>query len=141
MRSGRDLMKIALLLVAGIAGVSVVWYWWTRYQQQQLARIRSGQGFEEFAAYFPTENYPRDRLHEVYTYLQKLQFIKNFPVDPNDDLDKVYGLWDEDLDDAVSELAEQWRKKPPAEVDLEGYPPVRTVADLVRLLSRLPPRQ
>lgn|SRR5215213_59877 len=128
----------SLLILAGFVGVLVVWYCWLRYRQHQLARMRSGRGFEEFAAYFPAETYPRDNLREVYKYFQGLQFVKNFPVDPNDDLYKVYGLCDEDLDDVVFELAERCRKRAPADADLEGQSPVRTVADLVRFLSRLP---
>ena len=87
---------------------------------------------------FQTESFPRDKLREVYDYFQSWQSVKNFPVDPNDDLYEVYGICDEDLDDAVFELAARWRKKSPADFDLEGHPPIRTVADLVRLLSRLP---
>ena len=121
-----------------IVGILVFWYGWLRYRQKRLARMRSGRGFEEFAAYFPAEMYPRDKLREVYKYLQSLQWVKNFPVDPNDDLCKVYGVCDEDLDDAVLELAERLRKRSPTDADIEGQPPVRTVADLVRFLSRLP---
>jgi len=130
-----------LWIVLGIVGIFVVWYVWARYRQHQLARSRSGRGFEEFAGHFPPESYPRDKLRAVYEYFQSLQFVENFPVDPNDDLYKVYGLADEDLDDAVFELAERYGKKSPTDADLEGQPPVRTVADLVRFLSRLPPAQ
>lgn len=127
-----------LWILAGFAGILVGWYSWARYRQHQLAKARSGRGFEEFAGYFPAERYPRDKLRVVYEYFQGLQWVKNFPVDPNDDLSDVYGLADEDLDDAVFELAERYGKKSPTDADIEGQPPVRTVADVVRLLSRLP---
>ena len=127
-----------LWILAGIVGILCAWYAWSRYRQLQLAKARSGRGFEEFARYFPAESYPRDKLRVVYEYFQNLQFVKNFPVDPNDDLYEVYALCDEDLDDAVFELAERYGKKTPTDAGLEGQPPVRTVADVVRFLSRLP---
>lgn len=77
-----------------------------------------------------------DKLRLVYNYFQSWQSVKEFPVDPNDDLCKVYGIVDDDVDDAVIELASGWRAKLPS--TFEGLQPVRTVADVVRLLHRLP---
>ena len=107
-----------------------------RYREQKLAKTRSGLGFEDFVAYFSGEDIPLYKLREVYNYFQNWQYVKNFPVLPNDDLYKVYGIVDEDVDDAVIELAERWRVKLPATFD--GLEPVRTVGDIVHLLNRLP---
>jgi hypothetical protein len=107
-----------------------------RYREKRLAHSRSGQGFETFIAYFSGEDIPRDKLRLVYEYFQSWQFIKNFPVRPSDNLSKVYGIVDDDLDDALIELAARWRAKLPPTFD--GLPPVRTVADVVYLLHQLP---
>ena len=93
-------------------------------------------GFDDFAAYFAGEQIPRDKLFAVYEYLQGWQSVKDFPVLATDDLCKVYGLCEEDVDDAAIDLAEKWRVVMPA--DFEGVDPVHTVADLVRLLADLP---
>jgi len=107
-----------------------------RYRDQEIARTRSGLGFEDFVAYFSDEGIPLYRLREVYDYFQNWQSVKNFPVLPNDDLYKVYGIYDEDVDDAVIELADRWGAKLPP--TFEGLEPVRTVADIVHLLNQLP---
>ena len=126
------------LLFAGILGTFLAGTRLLRYRDQKLAKTRSGLVFEDFVAYFSGEDIPLYKLREVYDYFQNWQYVKNFPVLPNDDLYKVYGIVDEDVDDAVIELAERWRVKLPATFD--GLEPVRTVGDIVRLLKRLPPK-
>ena len=106
------------------------------YRAKKLARIRRGIGFDQFVAHFSGERIPRDKLFVVYEHLQRWQTVKDFPVLATDDLCKVYGICEEDLDDAVIDLAEKWRVVLPA--DFQGVEPVHTVADLVRLLANLP---
>ena len=122
------------LLLSGIVASVLAGNFFLRKRAQKLADNRRGQGFEEFTAYFSDEDIPRAKLRLVYDYFQKWQSVKNFPVVPNDDLSKVYGIVDDDVDDAVIELADRWRAKLPA--TFEGFPPVRTVADVVHLLNR-----
>ena len=93
-------------------------------------------GFDDFVAYFSGEQIPRDKLFAVYEYLQGWQTVNDFPVAATDDLCKVYGLCEGDLDDTAIELAEKWRVNLPD--DYEGVDPVHTVADLVRFLAGLP---
>ena len=112
----------------------------SRRREQKLARQRRGLGFDEFAAYFKAKDIPRDRLREVYDYFQHWQSVKNFPVQPDDDLYQVYGIVDEDVDDAVIELAKKWRVSLPPDSEWESMGTVRTVADVVRLLSQRPPQ-
>ena len=127
----------AWLLLSGIVAGFLAGNSLLRYREQKLADSRRGQGFEDFATYFSGENIPLNKLHLVYDYFQRWQSVKNFPVHPNDDLYKVYGIVDDDVDDAVIELAGEWRAKLPA--TFEGLRPVRTVADVVHLLHQLPP--
>ena len=124
------------LLLAGIVSAFVTGNWLLRYREQRLAKARTDQGFDEFINYFSSENIPRDKLRDVYEYFQNWQSVKDFPVLPTDDLSRIYGIVDDDIDDAVIELAERWRVRLPA--TFEGLPPVRTVADVVHLLHQLP---
>ena len=127
------------LLLSGIVASFVAGNSLLRYREQKLADSRRGQGFEDFAACFSGENIPLDKLRVVYDYFQRWQSVKNFPVHPNDDLYKVYGIVDDDVDDAVIEMADGWRAKLPATA--KGVRPVRTVADVVHLLHQLPPQE
>jgi len=124
------------VLLAGIAGTFAAGNWLVRRREQQMAKARGGYGFEDFVAHFSRERIPADNLRHVYDYFRNWQSAKNFPVHPNDDLYQVYGIVDDDLDDAMIEMAERWRAKLPAEFD--GLRPVRTVADVVHLLHELP---
>ena len=127
----------ALLIVFGALALILAGNGFTYYRAKKLAQSRRGTGFENFAAYFWAEQIPRDKLRVVYDYLQDWQQpVKDFPVHATDDLYQVYGICDGDLDDAVLELAEKWRVVLPAR--FEGVDPVRTVADLVYLLARVP---
>lgn len=110
-----------------------------RYRDRKIAKKRSGLGFNDFVGYFSGEDIPLYNLRGVYSYFQNWQSVKDFPVSPADDLYKVYGIYDEDVDDAVIELANRWRVKLPP--TFEGLRPVRTVADVVHLLNRLPPEE
>ena len=124
------------LLLLGIVATFLAGDLWLRHREQKMAKVRSGLGFEDFVAYFSGEDIPLYKLREVYEYFQNWQSVKNFPVLPTDDLIKVYGIVDEDLDDAVVELANRWRANLPP--TFEGLGPVRTIADIVHLLNRLP---
>ncbi len=56
---------------------------------------------------------------------------------PEHDLYGVYRIWDEDLDDAVLELAHKCGLKKPTTEAVKDLPPVCNVEDLVRLLAQL----
>ena len=124
------------LLLAGIVTSFLAGNSLLRYREKKLAASRRGQGFEDFVVYFSGEDIPRDKLRHVYDYFQNWQSTKDFPVYPNDDLYKVYGIVDDDVDDAVIEMAGRWRAKLPA--TFEGLRPIRTIADVVYLLRELP---
>jgi len=128
-----------LLVLAVMLGIFLSGNWLLRRRDRRLARKRTGQGFDQFLAYFSGESIPHNKLREVYEYLQSSHSVKDFPVLPTDDLCKVYGICHhEDLDDAVIELAQRWRADLPRFFDLERPAPVRSVADLVHFLARLP---
>ena len=129
-------MRVLLLVLSGFAALFSAATLVHHYRVKRLAKTRRGMGFDDFLAYFAGEQIPRDKLFVVFEYLQEWQSVKDFPVHPTDDLCKVYGMCEEDIDDAVIELAEKWRVLLPAE--FEGIDPIHTVAELVRLLAGLP---
>ena len=129
-------MKPLLLILGIFLVIFLVATYWDRRRVHKIARMRSGQGFNEFVAYFSGEDIPLYKQREVYDYFQDWQGIENFPVHPSDNLIEVYGIYNEDLDEAVIELANRWRAKLPP--TFEGLGPVLTVADVVHLLNQLP---
>jgi hypothetical protein len=130
------MMRAWLVVLGGFAAIVLVAALMFHYRAKRLARKRRGIGFDDFAVYFSSEQIPRDKLFAAYEYLQGWQSVKDFPVLATDDLCKVYGICEEDVDDAVIDLADKWRVALPA--DFAGAGPVNTVADLVRLLANLP---
>jgi len=127
-----------LLVISGVVTTLLVANLVSRHRERKLASQRSGQGFDGFAAYFYGQGIPADKLYEVFNYFQDLQTMKNFPVLPDDDLYEVYGICDEDVDDAVIELAAKWRVRLPPDAEWGSMGTVSTVADIVRLLSQRP---
>lgn len=130
------IIKQLLLIIAVFVVLSLVMVKVNHYRAKKLARLRTGMGFDEFAAYFSGEQIPRDKLYVVYDYLQRWQSVKDFPVLATDDLCKVYSMCDDEVDYAAIDLAEKWHVVLPTE--FEGIDPVHTVADLVRLLAAMP---
>lgn len=129
-------MNQVLVILFAVVVLVLVFAGVNHYRAKKLAKIRKGIDFDDFVAYFSGEQIPRDKLFAVYEYLQKWQSVADFPVLATDDLCKVYGMCEEDLDYAAIDLAEKWHVVLPA--DFEAVEPVNTVADLVRLLAALP---
>ena len=92
---------------------------------------------EGFLQYFSKQGIPDFLSLEVYKYIQDFRGAKDFAVQPADDLYKVYGIWSEDLDDAVLQLAQKIGCPKPTTEDVKDMPPVHTIEDLVWLLFRL----
>lgn len=79
---------------------------------------------------------PAETTEAVAAYLQSLAGDPHFAVRAIDSLYRVYGIADEDLDDAVLFLAGRVGAPPPTTEAVSGSP-VETVADLVLMVSRL----
>ncbi|MGH9874511.1 MAG: hypothetical protein ACRD9S_18810 [Pyrinomonadaceae bacterium] len=108
-----------------------------RIKDAKIARSRVGYGVNDFLEYFSKQQVPGQIALEVYQYFQELQTRPGFPAHPRDDLYKVYGIWHEDLDDAVLELAKKCGCKTPTNELLDGIAPIKSIEDLVRLLVHL----
>ena len=63
-----------------------------------------------------------------------------FPVNLNDSLSSQLRMAGDDLDDTIVEVALRSGRQRPSTKDVAGLEPVKTVRDLVVLVSRLPSR-
>ncbi|MBW4518014.1 MAG: hypothetical protein KME11_22665 [Timaviella obliquedivisa GSE-PSE-MK23-08B] len=129
-------------LLMGVIAVVVFWtaaatgFKW--FQQYRLKRSRKGQNRQSFVRYFIVEGIPEAIAIEVYRYLQKLQLVKNFPVSPEDNIEQVYGLQDEDLTEAIVAIAQICRVPiPPENSPLWSQAHVFSVEDLIRFIDFL----
>jgi hypothetical protein len=129
-------------LLFGVIAVVVVWtaattgFKW--FQQYRLKRSRKGQDRQSFVRYFVVEGIPEALPIEVYRYLQKLQMVKRFPVSPEDNLEQVYGLQDEDLTEAIVEIAQICRTPiPPDSSPIWSQAHIFSVEELIRFIDDL----
>ena len=130
-----------------LAAVSVVFWgslfllwWWSGNQNRSriraLARARAGVSREHFIEHFRDREIPEVILAHVYAFFQGIMAaeVKNFPILPEDEIEKVYLLDMEDLEFEVIEWARKWKLKLP-DAESEHVYPVKTVEDLVKFLS------
>lgn len=129
-------------LLFGVIAIVVLWtvaatgFKWL--QQYRLKRDRRGQDRQSFVRYFIVEGIPEALVIEVYRYLQKLQLVRGFPVSPADNMAQVYGLQDEDLTEAIVEIAQICRVPiPPENSPLWSQAHIFSVEDLIRFIDFL----
>ncbi len=129
-------------LLMGVIAIVVIWtaastgFKWLK--QYQLKRSRKGQNRQSFVRYFVVEGIPEALAIEVYRYLQKLQMVKGFPVSPEDNMEHIYGLQDEDLTEAIVEIARICRVfVPPENSPLWNQAHIFSVEDLIRFIDFL----
>lgn len=82
--------------------------------------------------------YPEVLLAQVYTYLAERHgaMEPHYIVNPGDDLDRVYGLVDLDLEDAVLVIADRAGARLPRSNELDALKTrVRSVDDLLKYLE------
>jgi len=91
----------------------------------------------EFVRHFSRQGVSDAVSLEVYDYFRQMREGADAVVRPEHDLYGVYRIWNEDLDDAVLELARKCGLKRPTTEAVKDLPPVRRVEDLVRLLAHL----
>jgi hypothetical protein len=129
-------------LLFGVIAIAVIWtaattgFKWLK--QYRLKRSRRGQDRHSFARYFVVEGIPEALVIEVYRYLQKLQLVRGFPVSPEDNIEHIYGLQDEDLTEAIVEIAQICRIPIPpgnSPVWMQAY--IFSVEDLIRFIDVL----
>jgi len=129
-------------LLMGVIALVVLWtaaatgFKWLK--QYRLKRSRKGQNRQSFVRYFVVEGVPEALVIEVYRYLQKLQLVKGFPASPEDNLEQVYGLRDENLTEAIVDIVKVCRIPiPPENSPLWVQAHIFSVEDLIRFIDFL----
>lgn len=107
-----------------------------RIRARRMARERAGESFRDFAAQFSGQGIENEVLLAVYRHFQTVmrRDVEHFPVRPGDEIARVYGVVDDDLDDAIKELLTGRELPTPTTL----LPRVKTVGDLVRLVASRP---
>lgn len=124
---------IALVVLWTAAATGFKWL-----KQYRLKRSRKGQNRQSFVRYFVVEGIPEALATEVYRYLQKLQLVKGFPASPEDNLEQVYGLRDENLTEAIVDIVKVCRIPiPPENSPLWVQAHIFSVEDLIRFIDFL----
>ena len=124
---------IALVVLWTAAATGFKWL-----KQYRLKRSRKGQNRQSFVRYFVVEGVPEALVIEVYRYLQKLQLVKGFPASPEDNLEQVYGLRDENLTEAIVDIVKVCRIPiPPENSPLWVQAHIFSVEDLIRFIDFL----
>lgn len=98
---------------------------------------KSEDNKENFIKYFSEQGISVSLALSVYIDIYQRHLFKR-PVKPDDDLYKIHGIVDEDLDDLVLETAEANNLKIPLNTNY-WQKPIITVEDLIQCLSSFSP--
>jgi hypothetical protein len=95
--------------------------------QRRLMSERQQYGLSDFIQYFGREP---NLAEEVWNAVAREAMVEDFRPKPEDDLLKVFGLADGDLDDLVQGILERCGCRVPMPAETGDMPPVHTVEDL-----------
>jgi hypothetical protein len=126
-----------LILLLGSVAVLLTVNSFLHHKERKVKKMRTPNSLEDFIEFFSRKGIPQHILVNVYRYFQDWQGEKDFPVRPIDDLYKVYGICDDDIDDTIDDLAESCGCKIPDAEDVKDMPHIRTVEDVTYVLFRL----
>lgn len=102
-----------------------------RQRAAMLARPSLSRG--EFVACFPGSE---REAEVVFDALRPQIFVEGFSPHPDDDLDRIYELALEELEDVVLDTFQSLGYPVPSPKDTVELPPVKSVRDAVQFLSR-----
>ena len=91
---------------------------WIRVRTRRIAASRPGENFDTFHSSFAADDIPAEILQVVYAECQEWcsDAVAAFPVRAADNISRIYGLVDEDLEYAVLDVVQELdRQLPPAE--------------------------
>ena len=103
-------------------------------QAYLIRRNRKDDKRGDFIDHFVSEGISEPVALSVYKYLQNWMGFDDFPVRPQDNIVKIYGIVDEDMDELIIEIAEANNLVVPDEPD-EEQEPIATVEDLIRFIA------
>ncbi len=118
------------LFLSIVRGGPVAW------RQYQLSKSRPKEEFGAFEHCVAQKGLDYNISIAAFRYFQQNADFP-FSISLNDDVSRTFGMIDEDLDDAIKEIAEMSGRFSPKNV--EAYPiVVASVEDVIRLISRFP---
>ena len=134
-----------VVVTVSLIVVSLLFWGILQYSRVEAAAQRKGSTRDDFVNYFRAKDVPQEISAGVYDGLPKYQMIlRHFPVHPDDNLESVYGVGGEGgtpFCEFIDEIAPDCGVRTPTatqlSVRIKECSPITTVADLVRLLSRL----
>lgn len=100
--------------------------------QHRLMRERNDYGKDDFIRSFSVD---AQISNAVWDGLSREAVVKGFKPMPTDDLQRVFGLAEEDLDDFVLQILVQCGCRIPDSAETSAMSPVRTVGDLVAFVA------
>lgn len=128
-------MRLALVGTTMMLALAVILFVRARIMNQQSIER---DGLSRFRNAY-RGRYPELLLAQTYAYLADRHGAvgPHYRVQPGDDLGRIYGLVDLDLEDAVLVIADRAGVRLPKSVELDALKTtgVRTVDDLVRYLE------
>lgn len=131
-------MKFCGLLIL-IFGLLIAFSFLTDYLRvRKLVKQRNGETFYHFAAHFIGEDVPKEILINTYEYFHDWSNTIKIPVRATDDIDEIYGITDEDLDDAIEAILAKSGRRLPNPEELENMPVFNTVEDVVFFVHSSP---
>jgi hypothetical protein len=126
-----------IVIVAALVGTALL-----SRDQRKLTKSRGPQTREEFIAQFAEAGVPDDVLKGAHVYLSGRVRTKHFPIRPDDRLDQIFGLDQEELAYDVRELMTACRRVwIGAQTEIPGLfdrLSCSTVKDFVVFLGSLP---
>lgn len=121
-------------------GSILEWPW--RKRQTRLMKSRASYTKEDFALFFQQQKIPQRILDEVWKALVYEAVIDGFKPHPEDNLETVFGIADEDKDeDVILALLQRCGCRVPSTEETMQMAPVNTVADLVNFLMKMSPER
>lgn len=102
-----------------------------RFRSRLIARGRAGENYETFRSAFISDVVSEEVILAVYKKFQNWESdaVRGFPVRASDDIGKIYGMVDDDLDDAVLDVLKQLNRNIPSPAETRNMKPVVTVKD------------
>ena len=107
------------------------------YRQERLAISRRPYSMAEFTDYFSSRGMDADGASAVWEALRECADFKDLTPYPQDNILKVYGLADQDLDDCILDSLSRCGRRIPPSAETIILPPVETVADLVKVVAQM----
>ncbi|MBN9522982.1 hypothetical protein J0H58_31465 [bacterium] len=130
-------MTVALVVLVAVGTIL------GQHRTRRIAAGRVGETFDTFSAGFSPGDAPPEILRAVYAQLQDWcsGAVYAFPVRAGDDLGRVYGLVEDDLDEQVLEVMARCGRRLPSAERLQSVRGRVPRGGRTPRCSRRPPRQ